>query len=160
METCCKRNRCRGNGFLLNKEGKGVRFNRGVSGGKQRKQGTTLIEVVLSLLILVIMVVMLIAALRHPRSMVVNTAYRQAALHAAHEALEEAVAQGYNYNYYNRTAAVPSDELDSVYSMHGRGVSGTRTVTEWNSESPPLLLITVSVEYPNSDTPVILETLL
>lgn len=160
MKTCWKRDDRRLNGFSKHIGGKRVRFNSSVVERKPQKQGTTLIEVVLGLLILAIMVVMLVMSLRHPRYIVVNTTYRQAALHAAIESLEEAVAQGYTHNHFNRAETVPSDNLDSVYSLHGRGVSGSRTVTDWDAESPPTLLVTVSVNYPAMDAPVVLETLL
>jgi len=125
------------------------------------RRGTTLIEVMLGLLILVIMVVMLVMSLRHPRAMVVTAAHKQAAVYAASEALEEAVSMGYTYSFYNRTDTVPSGDYDSTYTLHGRSITnGTRTVTEWNADSPPILLITVSVDYPGGDSPVVLRTLL
>ena len=126
------------------------------------KSGVTLIEVMVALLILAVMVVMLATSLRHPRAIVVKSTLQQAAIQAANEALEEAVAAGYMDSFDNRLRTVPSGNVtQSNYRLHGHVVSGTRVVSEWDSEVPPTLLIGVTVNYPGSEgDSVVMETLL
>jgi prepilin-type N-terminal cleavage/methylation domain-containing protein len=120
-----------------------------------RRRGMTLIEVLLGTAILAIMAVAVVTALYYPRWLVVSSAHKQMAVHAAGEALEQALVDGYD----SLTDGTHSLTLSDSYNMNGRSPDGELEVeTLGGSGTPEYKHITVTVNYPNGDTPVVLET--
>ena len=122
------------------------------------EHGFTLIEVMLGMLILAILAVTAVAALRHPHFMVVSTAHKQAAIHAANEALEEAYSLGYSNLAEGTSPVTPVGD----YSVNGRPVDVVRGIELLGGAGgvPEYKRITVSVAYPGADAPVVLETII
>lgn len=121
----------------------------------KRKSGATLVEVVFAIMILAFLAMAAIMTLRNPRFQAVTTTHHQAAVHAANSAMEGALSMG----YMSPEMAVGNYSLAGLfdqYSMHNMHLSGTRSVEVVNA----LKRITISVDYPGSDEPVILQTLI
>ena len=121
------------------------------------RSGTSLVEVMVGMLILAILAVTAMMTLQHPRFLVSSSAHKQMAIHAASEVLEEVLSAGYSSL---ATGTVSLDNLGDRYTMNGRGLTGSRTVADWDGGAPPILLVTVAVDYPGGDSPVELETLI
>ncbi len=121
---------------------------------RKNQCGTTMVEIMLAILILAIVAVSIPPAIGFSRSLVVAEAHRQAAVHAANEAMEQTISQDYS------AIIVGTSGLDfgTKYSVGGRllPTSGTLAVDEFNS--PDYKRITISVDYPGGDIPVILVT--
>ncbi len=132
-------------------------FLAGAADRNLSRSGMTLVEVMLGMLILAILAIAATTSVRYPRFMVVSSAHKQGAIHAANEALEEAVS----VPYVNLQAGTVSlDDLGARYRMDGRAVSGTRRVDALGEGATEHKRITVSVNYPGGDAPIVLETLI
>jgi prepilin-type N-terminal cleavage/methylation domain-containing protein len=125
----------------------------GVRGHKTRS-GMTLVEVILSAVILGILAILVVNALFYPRLLVVSSALKQQAVNAGTDALEQVFSKSYN-SISNGTVSLP--DLSGRYSMNGRTVFGTLSV-ETLGVSEEYKHITVTVNYPNGQNPVVLET--
>lgn len=125
----------------------------------RKKNGATLIEVMLAMLILVVLAVAAFMGLSYPRSLVVTSTHKQAALHMANAAMEEVLALGYGSTNLVVGETVPISSFVSS-SVNGVSMSGTRRIEAWDSEEFPMLLVTVTVDYLGADEPIVLETLL
>jgi len=120
------------------------------SRGNERRQGTTLIEVMFGIVLLAIMALVVPAAIRFPRFAVVSAAQKQAALYSANVSLEEAFAAG-----YDGVDARAGTLLES--GLYGRMLTNTLVVTDLGGGIKGLV---VMVDYPGGDEPVRLETLI
>ncbi len=120
--------------------------------------GFTLIEVLLGVLILTILAVAVPAGLAYPRLLVVSAAHKQAAIHAANEVLEEAFSM--NYNSADLSEDTVTLNLGNEYTLNGRAISVSRTVKIMGGAGghSEYKRITVFVNYPGGDSPVVLET--
>lgn len=126
----------------------------------KKKSGTTLIEIAVAVLIITLLAVAAISALRYPRYRALTDAHKQVSVLAANAELEMAVAMGFNHpsNAANTYAIA---NITSDNTVQGRGLTtGERTVVDLNESGIDYKRITVTVDYPGSENPVVLETLL
>lgn len=126
---------------------------------RRRRQGTSLIEVMVGILLLTVLFIAVTTSLSYPRSMALSRTHQQAAIHAANEILEEALSKGYASSSLDFGTESLSNLVDR-YTLNNDAISGSRTVSMWDSRVPPTKLILVSVNYPGGDTPVVLQTIL
>jgi len=126
----------------------------------RNSRGTSLLEVLFSIAILALLALALTTALKNSRSMVAAALQKQSAIQVANEFLEEAFSYGYTSS--NLLAGTVSlGDLSMLYSMNGRTVSGTRTVEILGgSGAPEYKRITVSVNYPGGENPVLVGTIM
>lgn len=126
---------------------------------QKSKVGMSLVEVMLAMLILVVLVAVIPKAVQYPRSLVVQAAWQQTAIEAANEILEDAISRGFlelplaSDEYANWKA-----DLESRYTMNGRSPVIERVVGEATGD-PLIKRVQAIVTPPDSDQPVILETL-
>ncbi|MDF7799999.1 prepilin-type N-terminal cleavage/methylation domain-containing protein [Pontiellaceae bacterium B1224] len=122
------------------------------------KKGATLVEVMFALLILAILVVVVPRLVEHPRRLVVNAVWKQMAVGAANEVLEEAVSLG-----YAKVDSVDIDAITGSYAMNARTLDGTLLVTAHGTGSqndPYYKEVAVTVTVPDGNDSVTLETLI
>jgi type II secretory pathway pseudopilin PulG len=129
----------------------------GRAGGRRRCQGTTMVEVMFSMLLLSVLFVAAVAAVKHPRALVVDAFQKQAAIHAADQALEEVVSQGYNM------AASKTLDLSDRFSLNGSAPLSGRLVVSKVAASGSIAefkYLTVTVGYPSDASAVVLTTIM
>jgi len=126
---------------------------------KSRRRGTTLVEVMIGVAILAVLAVAVTTALFYPRHLVVSRAFKQAAIHAGTDALENAFTGPYAGL---ADGTVSLGDLSAQYNINGRTVTGDVTVVTVPGGPSDLFneykRIAVAVAYPGGDTPVVLTT--
>jgi type II secretory pathway pseudopilin PulG len=124
-------------------------------GSKKEKEGTTLIEIMLAILVLAFMATALPTALRHPRAMVVSSVQKQIALQAASEALE--LAKTWNPDDLGGGWATAAAALENRYGLYDQSI---HISTDVRSAGLKITLVSVAVSFDGSDgNAVYLETL-
>lgn len=123
---------------------------------KRAENGFTFVEVMFSMLIMTMLVVVTITALTFPRKMAVLNARKQAAIQAASDELEKAVSMGFSDP--RLAEGVVTVDFGARYTLNGQTLSGERSVEILAGGT--LKRISVSVDYPGGDRPVILQTLI
>jgi Tfp pilus assembly protein PilE len=113
----------------------------------------TLVEVMLAATILGIMSVVVIHALFYPRFLALSGTFKQQAILAGTDALEQVFSQPYNFT-------TPPVNPVGKYTVNRRAITNvTTSVTILGSGSAAYKRVTVTVSYPGGETPIVLETL-
>ncbi len=110
-----------------------------------------------SILLLSILFVAAVAAVKHPRALVIDAARKQAAIHAADQVLEEVVSRGYSL------AASKTLNLSDRFTLNGSApLSGSLVVDRVAASGsvPEFKYLTVTVGYPGDPSAVVLTTIM
>ncbi|WP_372846103.1 prepilin-type N-terminal cleavage/methylation domain-containing protein [Pontiella sp.] len=124
---------------------------------RRRCRGATMVEVMFSILLLSILFVAAVAAVKHPRALVIDAARKQAAIHAADQVLEEVVSRGYSL------AASKTLNLSDRFTLNGSApLSGSLVVDRVAASGsvPEFKYLTVTVGYPGDPSAVVLTTIM
>lgn len=126
---------------------------------KGKKAGFTFVEILFAFLLLSILAIVAVSALTYPRYLAIMTVRKQAAIDMANEVLESAM--GLAYSDKNLQAGSETMDAEDHFNMHGGEFTVTRVIelVAENGGTPEHKLITVTVGYPGSDDPVVLQTL-
>lgn len=126
---------------------------------KNRKQGVTLVEVAVAILLITILAIAAIKAIRYPRDRAVTDMHKQGAILAADSAMEKALALGYGHVQMQPGTYDLSDTAQR-YSMHGITLTGERKVEDIKQDGFNFKRVTITVDYPGSGIPVVVQSLL
>jgi prepilin-type N-terminal cleavage/methylation domain-containing protein len=119
----------------------------------KNRSGMTLVEVLLAVAILGIMAVAVVNALFYPRLLALSNIFKQQAILTGTDEMERVFSQ--SYGAISSRTTNPGDR----YSVNGRKITNVVTsVTVLGSGSAAYKRITVSVNYPGGENPVVLET--
>jgi Tfp pilus assembly protein PilE len=110
----------------------------------------TLVEIMLAAAILGVMSAVVIHALFYPRFLALSGTFKQQAILAGTDALEQVFSQPYNFT-------TPPVNPGGKYTVNQRAITNVTTTSVTVPGSPAYKRVTVTVSYPGGN-PIVLET--